>query len=162
VSTFYGYDAQGVRQERTGWRDQQISERHRHWGFNCPAVDLDFVMAEYNNAKPVALVEYKHFNAIGNIKLQHATFRTLKDLADGYENNGIPFFVAVYWPGSWAFRVVPVNEKAREIFPEGYTDLTEREFVSALYYMRGKCLESEGNHVLEKLRDDKPPLEATA
>lgn len=31
-------------QERTGWRDEEISARHRIWGVNCPAVDLDFLM----------------------------------------------------------------------------------------------------------------------
>ena len=30
-----------VRQERSGWRDMRLSERHRRWGWNCPAVDLD-------------------------------------------------------------------------------------------------------------------------
>ena len=50
------------RTERLGWRDERLSERHGHWGFNCPAVDLDFVMLEYNHGKPCALVEYKHKN----------------------------------------------------------------------------------------------------
>ena len=55
------YSVDGVRQERTNWRDQELSARHRTWGFNCPAVDLDFLMVEYNIGKPVGLIEYKHF-----------------------------------------------------------------------------------------------------
>jgi hypothetical protein len=33
--------------------------------FNCPAVDLDFVMAEHNHGLPVALIEYKERHAKG-------------------------------------------------------------------------------------------------
>ena len=49
--------------ERTGWRDQALSERHRAWGWDCPALDMDFVMIEYDNGKATALVEYKHEQA---------------------------------------------------------------------------------------------------
>ncbi len=45
--------------ERTGWRDREISQRQRRWGFHCAAVDLDFVLVEYCVAAPVAIVEYK-------------------------------------------------------------------------------------------------------
>ena len=57
------FSPDGVRQERTGWRDQAISLRHRTWGFNCPGVDFDFLMLEYSTGKPVAVVEYKHYRA---------------------------------------------------------------------------------------------------
>ncbi len=39
-------DNTSVRQERTGWRDEKISQRHREWGYNCPAVDLDFEVVD--------------------------------------------------------------------------------------------------------------------
>jgi hypothetical protein len=38
------------------WRDEAISQRHRLWGFNCPAVDIDFLMIEYDQGKPAACV----------------------------------------------------------------------------------------------------------
>lgn len=50
--------------ERSGWRDMELSGRHRIWGFNCPAVDLDFLMVEYNLGIAIAVVEYKHLSLI--------------------------------------------------------------------------------------------------
>jgi len=32
----------------------QLSDRHRQWGDDCPMVDLDFLMCEYNHGVPVA------------------------------------------------------------------------------------------------------------
>lgn len=143
-----------VRQERTGWRDEAISSRHRVWGFNCPAVDLDFLVAEYNVGKPVALIEYKH-NLAWIPNLQHATYRALSDLADGYRDAPLPFLVVFYWPDLWAFRVLPVNTVAHEHFITGDT-FSEREFVRRLYRLRRLVLtrELEG-----KLNDALPPQE---
>jgi len=122
-----------VRQERTGWRDGAISARHRHWGFNCPAVDLDFLVVEYNVGKPVALIEYKH-NAARLPDLKHATYRALATLADGYREP-LPFVVAFYWPDIWAFRITPVNATARRHFADDEM-LCERDFVRRLYRLR--------------------------
>ena len=117
------YSSEGVRQERTGWRDESISARHRHWGFNCPAVDLDFLIVEYNVGKPVGLIEYKHNKARMPI-IEHPTYRALSTLADGYREP-LPFLVAFYWPDIWAFRLLPINETAQEHFYSGET-LCER------------------------------------
>lgn len=149
----------GVRIERTGWRDQEISERHRLWGFNCPAVDLDFVMAEYNHAKPVALVEYKHFNALGKFDLNHPTLRALSDLATGYRNTGIPFFIAVYWPGIWAFKIIPCNKNAHDIFTEEYRNFTEQDYVRVLYWLREITLTNYEQKVIGRLCEELPPEE---
>ena len=50
--------------ERTGWRDERISQRHRLWGVECQAIDLDFLLveyrSEYDDIRPVAIIEYKH------------------------------------------------------------------------------------------------------
>ena len=48
-----------VKQERTNWRDEALSQRHRQWGWNCPGLDLDFVFLEYDKGRAVAVVEYK-------------------------------------------------------------------------------------------------------
>jgi hypothetical protein len=45
-----------VKKERSGWRDLELSGRHRRWGWDCPAVDLDFLFLEYDKGKAVALV----------------------------------------------------------------------------------------------------------
>lgn len=142
------WSGDGVRQERTGWRDESISNRHRAWGFNCPAVDLDFLVAEYNVGKPVALVEYKHHKA-RSPNLRHATYRALADLADRYSGGPLPFVVAFYWPGIWAFRITPVNSISREHF-ECEELLTEHEFVVRLYRLRRLTLSRELSGKLSK------------
>lgn len=127
-----------VRRERTGWRDERISKRHRQWGFNCPAVDLDFLMVEYNHGLPVAIVEYKHFKArMPNTK--HPTYRALKDLADNYAGRGLPFIVVFYWPEIWGFRVKAINQAALKWF-DADSHMTERQYVAQLYAIRElKC-----------------------
>ena len=144
-----------VRGERTGWRDQKLSERHRDWGFNCPAVDLDFLMVEYNVGLPVAVVEYKHHMA-RMPDFNHPTYRALRDLADGYKGGGLPFMVAFYWPEVWAFRVIPANEVSRKWF-EPCEALTERDFVTRLYRMRAMTIRRE---VLDRLNTWYPQDEA--
>ena len=147
------YSRGGVRQERTGWRDQEISNRHRAWGFDCPAVDLDFLMVEYNLGLPVALCEYKHHQA-RMPNLSHPTYRALINLGDGYKEP-LPVFMAFYWPGVWAMRVYPLNDAARSVF-EMAEILTEREFVMRLYRLRRLVLARE---LSDRLHDDLPPLD---
>ncbi len=128
--------------ERTGWRDEEISGRHRDWGFNCPAVDLDFLMVEYNLGLPCALVEYKHSRAAKPM-IQHPTYRALRDLADGYRTGGLPFVVVRYWPHNWAMRCWPVNECAKRFFPTDFRVLSEREYVEILYSVRSRRVDTE-------------------
>ena len=120
-----------VKQKRTGWREQQISERHRQWGFNCPAVDLDFLLVEYNIGKPVAVVEYKRYGAL-EPNLKHPTYRALSELANGAK---IPFIIVFYWPKIWAFQAYPVNKYAKEHFVWG-EKFSEDGFVKKLYQLR--------------------------
>jgi hypothetical protein len=138
------YSADGTRLERTNWRDQSISARHRQWGFNCPAVDLDFLVVEYNIGKPVGLIEYKHHRAVMP-NFNHATYRALSAMADVAK---LPFLVAFYWPDIWAFKVFPVNRFAAEVFSPNEV-LTERDYVSKLYTMRRRVLAKELNGFLK-------------
>lgn len=124
--------------ERTGWRDQELSERHRLWGFNCPCVDLDFLAVEYNIGKPVLIADYKRFTA-QKPDLRHASYKAITLLADGYREGPLPFIIPIYWPGIWAFRVIPANEEARKHFYEDET-LTEKQYVSRLYRLRSSVL----------------------
>lgn len=70
-----------VRPERTGWRDIELSKRHRCWGWNCPAIDLDLVLLEYDRGKAVAIVEYKHERTPLQFPT-HPSYQALIDLAD--------------------------------------------------------------------------------
>lgn len=136
------------RPERTGWRDEKISARHRMWGFNCPAVDLDFLMVEYNLGKPVGLVEYKHEGA-AMPSILHPTYRAITELAN---LASLPFIIAFYNNIEWWFKVTPVNDRAKTLFAE-QSEFTEREFVSTLYDLRNLVVEIE---VLQRLNDTKP------
>jgi len=138
-----------VREERTGWRDQSISQRHRLWGFNCPAVDLDFLVVEYNVGKPVAIIEYKHHGA-KYPDWHHPTYRALISLANIAR---LPFLVVFYHNVDWWFRVVPVNGHAKKYY-EHWQGMTESEFVASLYRMRRVVLTNE---IADKLHSVKPP-----
>ena len=137
--------------ERTGWRDEEISKRHRHWGFNCPAVDLDFVMMEYNHGKPVALVEYKHKQA-RDPNINHATFKALKHLADGYKQGPLPCFVAMYDPETWDFKITPINETAKiQIGSNADIWISEQRFVTYLHLIRKSVLTDADTKAINQL-----------
>lgn len=132
--------------ERTNWRDQELSERHRLWGFNCPCVDLDFLAVEYHIGKPVLIADYKRFTA-QRPDLKHPSYKAITLLADGYGDGPLPFIIPFYWPKIWAFRVIPVNESARGHFYEDEL-LTEKEYVSRLYHLRSLTLTKNIIHAL--------------
>ena len=139
------------RTERTGWRDEELSRRHGAWGFNCPAVDLDFVMLEYNHGKPCALVEYKHVKA-RQVDLTHATYRALIALADGYSDGPLPCFIARYNPADWSFVVTPLNDKARVHYSHCNGGvLTEQRFVRSLHLLRKGVLLAEDDAAISEL-----------
>lgn len=123
-----------VRQERTGWRDQALSRRHRQWGFNAPAVDIDFLMVEYDHHTAKAMVEYKAY--LGQkIDTETSAIRALEDMAN---RSGLPFFVAAYDPTDFWFYVKPMNDIAKRYLPEKTArSISEADFVRLLYRVRG-------------------------
>ena len=122
-----------VRQERTGWRDEGLSQRHRRWGWDCPAVDIDFLMLEYDNGKASALVEYKNEHAKPQY-VSHPTYQAMINLGD---RAGIPVIACRYSDDFSKWRVVPLNTKAREFIPER-VELDEASWVRLLYKIRGR------------------------
>lgn len=125
-----------VRQERTGWRDASLSDRHRRWGWDCPALDLDFLMLEYDKGKASAMVEYKHESAPPQHRT-HPSYRALIDLGNRAQ---LPVF-AVRYSGdfSW-YRVTPLNAFAKR-WIEVQREMDEREYVTLLHKIRGYELE---------------------
>lgn len=124
-----------VKAERTGWRDGTLSERHRLYGWDCPAVDIDFLLVEFDQLLPAAIVEYKaglnrkpDFTAAGI-----RTLRTLASLAQ------LPAWLAFYDSQSWTFKVYPLNTKAERLFEYGEV-LPEVVYVQRLYLCRGRRL----------------------
>jgi len=121
-----------VKQERSGWRDLELSQRHRRWGWDCPAVDLDFLFLEYDRGKAVALVEYKHERAAPQYA-SHPTYLAMIDLGT---RAGIPVFAARYKADFSEWNIVPLNRKALDFLPER-KQMTEVEWVTFLYTIRG-------------------------
>jgi hypothetical protein len=138
-----------VRQERTHWRDEQISTRHRLYGWDAPALDVDFLMVEYDSGKPSALVEYKAYGAKA-VNVEHPSYRAIRVLADAAR---IPFLVAFYGAQDhWWYYVIPVNHIARR-YVEVSRYFSERGYVELLYRVRGKPAPQD---VLSKLNTFQP------
>lgn len=121
-----------VKQERTGWRDLSLSQRHRRWGWDCPAVDLDFLFLEYDKGKAVALVEYKHENASPQFRT-HPTYQAMIDLATRAD---IPCIACRYAGDFLWWRATPLNQQAKVWLPV-QQQMPEREWVTLLYRIRG-------------------------
>jgi len=145
-----------TRPERTQWRDQNLSERHRKWGFNCPAIDIDFLMIEFHVGKPIAIVDYKRYT--GSIKnLNQKSINAISILAN---NSNIPFFVVFYWDGVWAFRIKAINHIAKNTLQQHNLDenkiLTEQEYVYFLYRLRNIKLTKEEEKLIKSLNNKFP------
>lgn len=122
-----------VSKERSGFRDQALSERHRLWGWDCPAVDVDFLLIEYDSGKVCALVEYKSESAPSQ-KASHPSYRAMKDLANRAD---IPFLVCRYSDQFTRFHVIPMNNYARAYVPDRVL-MSESQWVELLYRIRGR------------------------
>lgn len=120
-----------VRQERTGWRDEWISNRHRAWGWDCPMVDIDFLAAEYDQAKPVAIIEYKAAGAAQH-DFSKPSYKVLIGLANIAQ---IPFAVVRYHPAQCLFYIIPGNDQAKLAFTHNRI-ISEFEYVGELYRLR--------------------------
>lgn len=134
-----------VRAERTGWRDAALSERHRRWGWDCPALDMDFIMLEYDEGKATAIVEYKNEHAAPQYPTR-ANYRALKDIGD---RAGLPVFAVRYADDFTWFSVFPLNGKARE-FVASKTSMSEVGWVSLLYSTRGREIPQDVRESLER------------
>ena len=131
-----------VREERTGWRDEALSRRHREWGWDCPMLDIDFLVVEYDSGKAIALIEYKH-EMSPEQRSSHPSYQALIDLGN---KAGMPVFAVRYAEDFSWWRIVPLNSEARGVTE--VTTLTEREYVALLYKLRGRFIPLE---VLERL-----------
>lgn len=121
-----------VKKERTGWRDEALSQRHRCWGWDCPAVDLDFLFLEYDRGKATAIVEYKNEHA----RPQYASHPTYQAMIDVGNRAKLPVLACRYADDFSWWRIVPLNQEARKYVPHRVT-ITEQDWVRLLYKMRG-------------------------
>ena len=130
--------------------------RHRAWGFNCPAIDIDFLMVEFHTGKPVAIIDYKRYT--GSIKnLNQKSIDAISTLAN---NSNIPFFVVFYWDDVWAFQITAINNIAKNISLQHKIDedkiLTEQQYVYFLYKLRNIKLTKQEEELIKSLNDKLP------
>lgn len=121
-----------VKGERTWWRDGNLSERHRKWGLGVPAVDLDFLLIEYDRGMPSAIIEYKSEFAQEQWP-SHPSYLALCSLGDRAE---LPVFVVRYAQNFSWWKIIPLNNVAKRILPER-VQVNELLYVSWLYNIRG-------------------------
>jgi len=136
-----------VRRERTHWRDEALSLRHREWGFDCPAVDVDFLAIEYDQHVAKMLVEYKH-EAARRIPRYHPSIRAIIDLAN---RAGVPALMVRYAADFSWWRPVLLNTQALSICGSDQC-LSEAEWVELLYRCRGREMSPALRDALKKRR----------
>lgn len=142
-----------VRLERTGWRDEWISSRHREFGWDAPMTDLDFPALEYNRGVPVALIEYKHYRA--KVNLSHPSMKAMSFMATKCE---IPFFVIIYYPEFHNYHIIPMNEIAKQVpHCDQARTWSEKNFVLMLYWLRKVTCPKE---ILDKMKNTVLPKNA--
>lgn len=134
-----------TRQERTGWRDESLSRRHREWGAEIHMTDIDFVAIEHLFGQPVAIVEFKRWGKDGLLgervpDFSEINMKVLRNLADA---SGVPFLVAIYEPRPWRFRIYRGNDFGSDVFPLTVANFSERSFVENLYRLRGRPVNRE-------------------
>jgi hypothetical protein len=138
--------------EMTFTRDARASLRHRLYGKDCPLADLDgFIWYEYFNRSVAALIEMKYWTTDPNTVMASANTAALRDLA---QRANLPAWICYYDPSRWVYRVETLNDLARDLFAKRYH--TEREYVEALYRLRGQTAPEE---VLSRLNATKEPID---
>lgn len=117
-----------------------ISIRHREYGYDVPAVDLDLLLVEYDHALPVAVIDFK-FGLGTVVNLRHASMRALGQLHSP-AGEALPTFVVRYHDDPWRFAFEAVNSQAIKTMTrlniEPRKVLTEPQFVQVMYQLRGR------------------------
>lgn len=122
--------------ERNGWRDEGISRRHRLWGVECQATDIDWLVleyrCEYKVVRAVAFIEYKNENAPRKDDL--LPYHAIRQVSNSAE---LPFFVVRYTSDFKTYLVIAMNEWAKIRLQSDERQFTEEKFVHFLYWLRG-------------------------
>ena len=116
-----------------------MSDLHRKWGYDCPAIDIDFLMLEYDLGEPIALVEYKNEHAKPQVA-SHPSYRALISLGN---RASLPVFCVRYADDFSWWKIVPLNDHAKEHCP-ARIKMTQQEYISFLYGLRGREYKGPG------------------
>ena len=119
--------------ERTGWRDEALSARHRTWGFHIPMFDVDFLCVEYSKRKPVALIEYKHERG-WLVSRGNANMDVLISLGDNH-TPALPVFTVQYSSNLDHYTIIAMNSVAEGLV-RVQTVMNELQYVEFLYVLR--------------------------
>jgi hypothetical protein len=134
--------------ERTGWRDADLSEHHRDvFGIDCPAVDIDFLVIEYDRCEPRALVEYKNEHASPIDTGKSPSIKAIRNLADAA---GIPAFIVRYTSEFSRWKVRALNEPAAAYLPSDESYMDEIGWVTVLYAVRGRNVPDDVRRKVEE------------
>jgi len=118
----------------TGWRDLQLSERRRQWGYNCPSCDIDLcIVNEYDHGIVRGLIEFKRETAKDDYERSMNCAAMLNLAARAV----LPFFVIRYARDFSWYEVRPLNDLAKTFVPQN-TRMCERDFVELLYAIHGQ------------------------
>lgn len=111
---------------------QRLSDRHREWGWNCPAVDGDqMIFLEYDRSNPVALIDFKGINP-NKSPTNTEAWRRMCDERD----RPVPFWEVHYREKPWRFFRKPINKAARAV--QDQKPISELKFVTWLYGLRNR------------------------
>ena len=95
------------------WPGEIISHRHRDWGWDCPAVDIDFFVS--NNFAITGIIEYKNirtFTTPSKFKL-HPTGKALANLATKGKND-VPLLFVYYNNELNSFKIYPLTLNCKQ------------------------------------------------
>ncbi len=123
-----------MNKERTGWRDERISRKHREWGMEAPIIDIDFLVIELKYSIPKAIIEYKEKSA-KTFTLNDWQYKALSNLSNKAE---LPLFnVRYYIDNKEIFKgiITPLNKIANKYLKK-QTKMNELEYINFLYAIR--------------------------
>ena len=113
------------------------------WGFDLPALDIDFLLLNYNHGKPIALIDY----TTGYRDVTHPSFTALRALATAAR---IPVFLVYHERHKlvW-FHVRALNQDAAKRLGQQQQLLSEVDYVAFLYKLTGRAMPKD---IAERLK----------
>lgn len=121
-------DERIVKPRLTNFGDGPISDWHRETlGYDMPAVDIDFLLVEYDQGLPCAVLDYKHSNA-KVIAYTHPSVRALRELCNERQY-ALPYFTVKYAEDMKFFQVFPMNQAGLREIAAPYKVMADEEFI---------------------------------
>lgn len=125
--------------ERTGWRDERISQMHRLWGNKLSFMNIDDIWVECVGTKCMAFFEYK-LDSAKPITHDDWQIKVLVDAAAGR-----PAFFVRYSNDGHSWKVVSLNASAKLILQD-ISEMTFADFIRFQYGFRGLKIDDEAIH----------------